>query len=82
MESVHISLSHDMIKLIGLHEILKEVQTRVLNNTAGIKHILYHTISKTFENIPQDILHQDNEACLKFVNMPKISPRTNNIAIS
>jgi len=27
------------------------------------------------------VVHEDNEACLKFANMPKISPRTKHIAI-
>ena len=26
-------------------------------------------------------MHEDNEACLKFVTMPKMSPRTKHIAI-
>ena len=42
----------------------------------------YHTISKTFGKIPQSIVHEDNEACLKLATMPKISPRTEHIAIT
>ena len=34
-----------------------------------------------FGEIPMSIVHEDNEACLKFVKMPKMSPRTKHIAI-
>ena len=81
MESEYIALSQAMRELIGLREILKEIYTHVLNDTAGIKDISYHTISKTFGKIPQSIVHEDNEACLKFATMPKMSLRTKHIAI-
>ena len=51
MESEYIALSQAMRELIGLREILKEIYTHVLNDTAGIKDISYHTISKTFGKI-------------------------------
>ena len=81
MESEYIALSQAMRELIGLREILKELYTHVLNDIVGIKDISYHKISKTFGNIPQSIIHEDNEACLKFATMPKMSPRTKHITI-
>ena len=82
MESEYVILSQAMRELIGLRETLKNVYTHVLNYTAGINNISYHTISKAFRKIPQSISHEDNEACLKFATIPKISPRTKHIQIS
>ena len=73
MESEHIELSQAKRELIGLREILKELCTHVLNHTAGIKDISYQTISKIFGKIPQSNVHDDNEACLKFATMHKMS---------
>ena len=78
MESEYTVLSQDMRELIGLHEILKELYTYVLNDTEGIKYILY-TMSKPFGKITQSIVHEDNEACLKITTITKMSPRTKHI---
>ena len=81
MESEYIALSHSMRELIGTREILKEIYNHVLSNDSGINDPTYTTISKTFGRIPQSKVHEDNEACLKFATMPKMSPRTKHIAI-
>ena len=70
-----------MRELIGTQEILKEIYNHVLSNDSGINDPTYTTISKTFGRIPQSKVHEDNEACLKFATMPKMSPRTKHIAI-
>ena len=41
----------------------------------------FRRISRTFGKIPQSIVHEDNEACLKFARMPKMTPRTKHITI-
>ena len=78
MKSGYITLFQAMKELIGLREILKELYTYVLNDTEGIKYILY-TMSKPFGKITQSIVHEDNEACLKITTITKMSPRTKHI---
>ena len=80
MESEYIALSHAMRELIGFRQLLKEIYSHVLFEDHD-KKTSYFTISKTFGEIPQSVVHEDNEACLKFANMPKMSPRTKHIAI-
>ena len=80
MEAEYIALSNAMRDLIGVREILKEISANVfLTNTDPSPE--FRTISKTFGKIPQSIVHEDNEACLKFASMPKMTPRTKHIAI-
>jgi hypothetical protein len=81
MESEYIALSQAMRELIACREILKEIYTHVLHDSEKGKSIDYYTISKTFGELPASIVHEDNEACLKFATMPKMSPRTKHIAI-
>ena len=45
------------------------------------KDLSFQAISKTFGTIPTSTVHEDNEACLKFATLPKMSPRTKHIAI-
>ena len=81
MEAEYIALSASMRELIGTREIIKEIQTFVLNGK--LKPPKCRTHSKTFvlDPIPQSKVYEDNEACLKFASMPKMSPRTKHIAI-
>ena len=81
MESEYIPLSNAMRELIACREILKEIFAHVMHDSAKGNSINYHTISKTFSEIPPSIVHEDNEACLKFTTTPKMSPRTKHIAI-
>ena len=69
-----------MRDLIGVREILKEIALNIL--VPGSSSVAsFRTISKTFNKVPQSIVHEDNEACLKFARMPKMTPRTKHIAI-
>ena len=81
MEAEYIALSHAMRELIAVRELVKDIYTHVLCNTQGLKNVNYQTISKAFGKIPQSLVHEDNEACLKFAQMPKMSPRTKHIAL-
>ena len=80
MEAEYIALSQTMRELIGCREILKEIYTHVIHNKQG-SDISYNTVSKTFGEILMSVVHEDNEACLKFATMPKLSPCTKHIAI-
>ena len=70
-----------MRELITIREVLKELQTFVI----AVKRnpVEYRTHAKTFSlnDIPQSTVHEDNESCLKFATMPKISHRTKHIAL-
>jgi hypothetical protein len=81
MEAEYIALSLAMRELIALREILKDIYVNVLVDPKGLDKINYTTVAKTFGKLPQSIVHEDNEACLKFASIPKMSPRTKHIAI-
>jgi len=81
MGSEYITLSQEMRELIACREILKDIYTHVLHSKTEGQEIKFHTIAKTFGEIHMSVVHEDNEACLKFANMPKMSPRTKHIAI-
>ena len=78
MEAEYLALSHSMRELIGTREILKEIFALVLKN--GSSHPDCKTTHK-FGNIPQSKVYEDNESCLKFATLPKMSPRNKHIAI-
>ena len=77
MEAEYIALSQSMRDLISLREVLKEINKIVMNNSNSTS---FHSHSKTF-TLPQSTVYEDNQACLKFATMPKISSRTKHIAV-
>jgi hypothetical protein len=81
MEAEYIALSQAMREVIGFREILKEIYSQVLNKKEEFESLSFQAISKTFGSIPSSTVYEDNEACLKFATVPKMSPRTKHIAI-
>ena len=81
MEAEYIALSQAMREVIGFREILKEIYSLVLNKKEEFESLSFQAISKTFGSIPSSTVYEDNEACLKFATVPKMSPRTKHIAI-
>ena len=78
MESEYIALSYSMRELIGVREILKEI----------VEHVLHDKVTKPesitshkYGLLLQSRVFEDNESCLKFTTLPKMSPRTKHIAI-
>ena len=73
-------------KYIAFREVLEEIMTIVFKVEPGIT---YHSHSQAFTDtvgttahvIPQSTVFEDNEACLKFARMPKLTPRTKHIGI-
>lgn len=88
MEAEYIALSQSMRDLIPIREVLKEIMTIVFRVPATIS---YHAHSKAFAdvslgttplyNIPASTVYEDNDACLKFARMPKLTPRTKHIGV-
>lgn len=78
MEAEYIALSSAMRELIAIREILKEIKLLVFSSKTKPT---YSMIAKTFEEIPTSKVYEDNESCLKFATMPRMSPRTKHIAI-
>ena len=78
MESEYIALSLAMRELISIRVVLKEIYTHVFHSPNT--KVSYSAIAKGF-TIPPSKVYEDNEACLKFASMPKMSPRTKHIAI-
>ena len=77
MEAEYIALSMSMRELIPIREIIKEIKSTVFREDGFDPKLSSH--SKTF--IPTSKVYEDNEACLKFATMPKMSPRTKHIAL-
>jgi len=81
MEAEYIALSQSMRDLIPIREVLKEIMTIVFKVEPAIT---YHSHSQAFTDTvgttahvtPQSTVFEDNEACLKFARMPKLTPRT------
>ena len=87
MEAEYIALSTSMRDLIPIREILKELMTIVFEMEPRYE---YHAHSKAFQDaqegtmkhsIPESTVYEDNQACLKFARMPKLSPRTKHIGV-
>ena len=78
MESEYIALTHSMRELIGTREILKEIYEHVLHDSVCSPN---YTTKHKYNSLPQSKVFEDNEACLKFSSLPKMSPRTKHIAI-
>ena len=87
MEAEYIALSQSMRDLIPIREVLKEIMTEVFHREPDIA---YHSHSKAFDDvsvgtalhtIPQSTVFEDNDACLKFARMPKLTPRTKHIGV-
>ena len=87
MEAEYIALSQAMRELIPIREVLKEIMSVVFRVS---KTISYHAHSKSVyddnskiekHNIPQSTVFEDNDACLKFARMPRLTPRTKHIGI-
>jgi hypothetical protein len=73
-----------MRDLIPIREKLKEIMLEVWDNkfkpecTSYSKPFIDGTPSKD-ELIPQSEVFEDNMACMKFSQMPKLSPRTKHL---
>ena len=78
MEAEYIALSQSMRDLISLRELLKEINRIFLTDSNTTS---FHSYSNTF-TLPQSIVYEDNQSCLKCATMPKTSPRTKYIAVS
>jgi hypothetical protein len=87
MEAEYIALSQAMRDLIPIREVLKEIMTTVFNVAKNISYVTHtksaHTENTTHEkyNIPLSTVFEDNNACLKFAQMPRLTPRTKHIGV-
>lgn len=70
-----------MCKLIGICEVIKDIQTFVIASKTQTP--VFQTFSKAFvlDKIASSKVYEDNEACHKIVTMPKMSSRTKHIAL-
>jgi hypothetical protein len=85
IEAEYIALSQSMRYLITIRETLKEIMLEVLNEKFKPKCTTHSiafedAITSTNENIPQSEVFEDNAACMKFAQVPKLSPRTTYLA--
>ena len=76
MESEYIALSHSMRELIGIRQVLKEIYEHVLSDDISMPT---YTTKHKYGSLPQSKVFEDNEACLKFASLPKMSSRTKHI---
>jgi Reverse transcriptase (RNA-dependent DNA polymerase) len=87
MEAEYIALSQAMRDLIPIREVLKEIMTVVFEVNKSISYVTHsksvhapHNVDKKY-NIPPSTVFEDNDACLKFAQMPRLTPRTKHIGI-
>jgi hypothetical protein len=86
MEAEYISLSQYMRDIIPVREVLKEIILVVFEKkftpecTTHSKAFQDGTPSKD-EIIPQSKVFEDNMTCMKFAQIPKLSPRTKHLAV-
>ncbi len=87
MEAEYIALSQSMRDLIPIRAILHEILSLVFGLQPSIT---YHSHSRIFEDVtlgtsrhvlPQSTVYEDNDACLNFARMPKLTPRTKHIGV-
>ena len=87
MEAEFIALSQAMRNLIPIQEVLKEVMTIVFEVPKTISYVthsklVYNNHDEVEEyNILQSTVFEDNDACLKFAQMPRLTPCTKHIGI-
>jgi hypothetical protein len=87
MEAKYIAISQSMRDLIPIREILKGIKTYIFLDENYTPTCASH--SKAFKDaeipksngLPQSSVYEDNEACLKLSQMPKLSPLTRHICI-
>ena len=65
-----------MRELIGIREVIKEIQTFVISGKLIIQNIALTPRHFFLDDIPQSKVYEDNEACIKFSKTRTISPRT------
>jgi hypothetical protein len=86
IEAEYFTLSQSMRHLIPIRDILKEIRVTVFGNEAYKPKCTTHYKSLKYSStgdviIPQSIIYEDNQAYLKFAQMPKLSPRTKHILV-
>ena len=88
MESEYLALSEAMKDLIPLREILKEIMCTVFNNDQAVSKCTAN--SKSFSDliseenespISKSKVYEDNHVCLKFVQLPHLTPRTKHTTV-
>ena len=88
MESEYLALSQSMRDLIPLREVLKDINSTVFKqvdhtpkcsaNSKSFSDIITDEIEIT---LPPSKVYEDNNACLKFARLPRLTPRTKHIAV-
>ena len=87
MEAEYIALSQAMRDLIPIREVLKEIMSIVFKVSKTISYCthsksVYNEVDNTVKyNIPSSTVFEDNDACLQFARMPRLTPRTKHIGI-
>jgi hypothetical protein len=84
MESGYLALSQSTKYTITVREVLKEIMLFVFEKSFKLECTTY---SKAFQDgtpskdeiIPQSEVFEDNMACMKFAQIPKLSPRTKHL---
>jgi hypothetical protein len=86
MEAEYIALSQSMPDLIPIREILKDIKRFMLMEEGYTSKCTTH--SKAFKEveggeniIPPSLVYEDNEACLRFEQIPKLLPHTKHIGV-
>ena len=81
-EEEYIELSQSIYSLIGVREVIKEIQTFVISGKTQNPKYCTHSEAFVLDDIPPSKFYENNEACLKFATIPTIYPCINHIDLS
>ena len=88
MESEYLALSQAMRDLVPLREIMKEINKEVFDKvihkpkcTANSKSFSDIVSTEQENPLPKSKVNEDNEAYLKFAQLPRLTPRTKHIVV-
>ena len=81
MEVDYIVLSQYMGELIGIREVIKEIQTFVISGKRHNPKYCTHSKSSILDDIPKSKVYEDKKYWTKVSTISKMSTRTKPIAL-
>jgi hypothetical protein len=71
-----------MCDLIPIQEVVKEIMTTVFQVSKTISYQTYSNDNNAEKyNIPQSTVFEENDACLQFARIPRLTPQAKHIGI-
>ena len=77
----YIMLPHSICKVIGIIEVLKDIQIFFISRKYQTPKYCTHSKAFFLVYITPSKINEDNQACINFYTIPKTSPCTKHIAL-